>query len=204
MHTSSIRAMLIFWLLLGPTASGLADEPPASMPADARFPTGTIAFPTGRLGFEVGRTAFPTARIDFPTRKLVATSEGAKKGETRFELATDVLFDFDKAELRPEASGVLRGLAAEIKAKLKQPVLRIEGHTDAKGEDAYNRRLSERRAEAVRAWLLTHAPTLGVKSIATAGAGETRPVAPNTAPDGQDDPVGRQRNRRVEIVGRNG
>ena len=56
-----------------------------------------------------------------------------------------------------------------------------------------------RRAASVKSWLVRSAE-LPAKSIATAGFGETQPVAPNETPDGQDDPEGRQKNRRVEIV----
>ena len=74
----------------------------------------------------------------------------------------------------------------------------VEGHTDAKGDDAYNQRLSDRRADSVRQWLARQ--RLGSLKFSAKGFGETQPVAPNTKPDGADDPDGRQKNRRVEIV----
>jgi outer membrane protein OmpA-like peptidoglycan-associated protein len=75
----------------------------------------------------------------------------------------------------------------------------IEGHTDDKGPVDYNQRLSERRAAAVQRWLAGNGGLKGV-AMKTRGWGATKPVAPNTRPDGSDDPAGRQRNRRVEIV----
>ena len=75
---------------------------------------------------------------------------------------------------------------------------RIEGHTDAKGRDDYNQKLSERRAASVRAWLSAH-QYLPV-STAVIGHGERKPVAANAHADGTDDPDGRARNRRVELV----
>ena len=118
--------------------------------------------------------------------------------EIRIELAADILFDFDKAEIRPSAAQALRQAADLIRTRAIGPV-RVEGHTDSKGSPAYNQRLSERRADAVRLWLVQKEQLRSVGFV-TAGFGATRPVAPNTASDGSDDPVGRQRNRRVELV----
>src|SRR5688572_21711101 len=73
--------------------------------------------------------------------------------EIRIELAADVLFDFDKSDILPRAQGALKQVASLISEKAKGAV-RIEGHTDAKGADAYNQKLSERRAGAVKAWLV--------------------------------------------------
>ena len=117
--------------------------------------------------------------------------------EFRIELAADVLFDFDKATLQPQAEDTLSKAAAFIKER-SADAARIEGHTDSKGDDAYNRKLSERRAESVRTWFVGHG--LGGLKFSAVGFGETRPVAPNTKPDGTDDPEGRRKNRRVEIV----
>jgi photosystem I P700 chlorophyll a apoprotein A2 len=93
-------------------------------------------------------------------------------------------------------------VAQVLRAHPGAPV-RIEGHTDAKGGDAYNQGLSERRAESVKAWLVSNAGIDGT-TVTTRGLGETQPIAPNAKPDGTDDPEGRQRNRRVEITVRTG
>ncbi|HEY8188234.1 MAG TPA: OmpA family protein [Pyrinomonadaceae bacterium] len=118
--------------------------------------------------------------------------------EIRIELAADVLFDFDKADLRPAAQKTLHQAADIIKEKAKGTV-RIEGHTDSKGNDAYNQKLSERRAAAVKAWFINK-EGLGNQQFTTQGFGAKKPVASNTKPDGSDDPDGRQKNRRVEII----
>jgi outer membrane protein OmpA-like peptidoglycan-associated protein len=118
--------------------------------------------------------------------------------EVRIELAADVLFDFDKATIKPQAGAALKNVAAVLKDKAKGPV-RIEGHTDAKGSDAYNQNLSVRRADAVRQWLVEKEGLKGVR-ITTQGFAARNPVAPNAKPDGSDNPEGRQRNRRVEII----
>lgn len=118
--------------------------------------------------------------------------------EIRIELSADVLFDFDKHELKPEAFVSLGKVAEVLRASPDAPVS-IEGHTDGKGTDAYNQPLSERRAQSVRAWLVEHGGVSGAK-ITAKGWGKTRPVAPNTRPDGSDDPEGRKKNRRVEVT----
>ena len=118
--------------------------------------------------------------------------------EIRIELAADVLFDFDKADLRPSAQDALNQAATVIRERGGKTI-RVEGHTDAKGSDAYNQQLSVRRAESVKAWLVATGG-LGDRNISTQGFGAAKPVAPNTKPDGSDDPDGRQKNRRVEIL----
>jgi outer membrane protein OmpA-like peptidoglycan-associated protein len=118
--------------------------------------------------------------------------------EVRVEMASDVLFDFDKADLLPKADETLQKAADFIRDRAKGGAVRIEGHTDAKGNDAYNQKLSERRAESVKRWFGGHG--LSAVKFSTEGFGAKKPIAPNTKPDGSDDPDGRQKNRRVEVV----
>ena len=115
----------------------------------------------------------------------------------RFLVGADALFEFDQATLTPDAEETLTALVPLLAKAGKHPVS-VEGHTDAKGSDAYNQTLSEKRASAVKDWLVAHN---AVPAGATAkGWGKRRPVAPNAHPDGSDDPAGRQKNRRVEVV----
>ncbi|HEX9903466.1 MAG TPA: OmpA family protein [Propylenella sp.] len=118
--------------------------------------------------------------------------------EIRIALSADVLFDFDKSDIKPEAAAALGQVAAVLREHPGQPV-RIEGHTDSKGSDAYNQALSEDRALSVGDWLVEEEGLDG-SDFDILGYGETRPAAPNEHPDGSDDPEGRQMNRRVEIV----
>ncbi len=118
--------------------------------------------------------------------------------EIRIALAADVLFDFDQANLRPDAVSVLTQAAEVIGTRGRRGIV-IEGHTDSKGTADYNQRLSERRAEAVRLWFQQQ-PRLAGIPMRTRGWGASKPAVPNTKPDGSDDPDGRQKNRRVEIV----
>jgi outer membrane protein OmpA-like peptidoglycan-associated protein len=112
--------------------------------------------------------------------------------EVTVSLPADVLFDFDKAEIRHDAAAALARLATVIRA---YPAGRaeIQGHTDAKGNAAYNQLLSERRAEAVKRWLVER-EKIAADHLATRGFGKSRPVADN------DTEAGRQKNRRVEVV----
>ncbi|HEX3553129.1 MAG TPA: OmpA family protein [Thermoanaerobaculia bacterium] len=115
----------------------------------------------------------------------------------RFLVGSDALFEFDKATLTPDAEETLKALVPLLAKAGKHPAT-VEGHTDAKGTDAYNQTLSEKRAETVKDWLAAHGALPAATS--TKGWGKRRPVAPNTKPDGADDPAGRQKNRRVEVV----
>jgi outer membrane protein OmpA-like peptidoglycan-associated protein len=136
------------------------------------------------------------ARVDPLQAALKDLGATVKGKEIKIDLAADVLFDFDKAELKPEARPALEKVPAVLKAHPKANAS-IDGHTDGKGADQYNQKLSERRAESVRRWLAEN----GVSTRMTArGWGKRKPVAPNAKPDGSDDPAGRQKNRRVEIT----
>jgi outer membrane protein OmpA-like peptidoglycan-associated protein len=118
---------------------------------------------------------------------------------TLVRLAGDLLFDFDKSDLRPEAKATLTEVAAKIKATNPRGKIRISGYTDSKGSQPFNMRLSQQRAASVETWLVQNAG-FPASAFSPVGYGAANPVAPNETPDGHDDPDGRQRNRRVEIV----
>lgn len=99
------------------------------------------------------------------------------------------------AALSDEAKAALEQIAATIAATPGAVVIR--GHTDSKGSDADNKRMSEKRAEAVRDYLAEHG--VAKDRMTLYALGETRPVAPNATPEGQDDPEGRLKNRRVTV-----
>ena len=129
------------------------------------------------------------------TRTLLSELTARRSdGVIVIDLPADVLFDFDKATIRPDAEPAL-ARAAELLKSYPRAQVSIGGHTDAKGDDAYNEGLSLRRARAVADRLQGPAG----RSLKAEGFGERRPVAPNVRPDGADDPAGRQKNRRVEI-----
>ena len=116
----------------------------------------------------------------------------------RLLVGSDALFAFDKADLTPGAEKVLMQLGPMIQKEGKHPIA-IEGYTDAIGSSSYNQELSERRARTVEAWLVAHA-IVDSGAAQVRGYGKDKPIAPNSKPDGSDNPEGRQKNRRVEIV----
>jgi len=104
---------------------------------------------------------------------------------------SDVLFDTGRADLKPGAREKLARISG-ILALHQGLRLEVEGHTDNVGTDDANQRLSERRGDSVRAYLVQHG--IASASVGTIGLGETKPVATN------DTAAGRQQNRRVELV----
>jgi outer membrane protein OmpA-like peptidoglycan-associated protein len=113
---------------------------------------------------------------------------------TRVTLAADVLFAFNQATLTP----VARRTVARIAGRLRDSrgVVQVDGYTDSVGADAYNLRLSQRRARAVVAALRSSAGA--GKRFSARGHGESSPVAPNSN-GAKDNPAGRAKNRRVTI-----
>ena len=112
-------------------------------------------------------------------------------------LPGDALFAFDRYDIRPQAEVTLQKAAALIQQRSPR-ALSVEGHTDAIGDPGYNSMLSHQRAHAVERWLVQR-NVMKASAIHTKGCGKMHPVARNTRPDGADDPIGRQKNRRVEI-----
>ncbi|MFZ6688379.1 outer membrane protein OmpA [Undibacterium sp. SXout11W] len=104
--------------------------------------------------------------------------------------AASALFDFDKAVLKPEGKKQLDDMAAKLK-EINLEVVVAVGHTDSVGTDAYNQKLSVRRAEAVKAYLVTKG--IEANRVYTEGKGKKQPVADNKTAEG------RAKNRRVEI-----
>ena len=110
-----------------------------------------------------------------------------------------IFFGFDSADLEPEAQEKMGALAEILnRPRAAQRKITIEGHTDALGSDAYNLKLSQARAQAVEQELI--ALQVQQDRLHAEGFGETRPIAPNTNPDGSDNPEGRAQNRRVEVI----
>ena len=109
--------------------------------------------------------------------------------------AADAFFDFDKATLKPEGKAKLDDLVGKLGAINLEVIIAV-GHTDSIGSVAYNQKLSVRRAESVKAYLVSKG--IEANRIYTEGKGKSQPIAPNTV-NGKDNPAGRAKNRRVEI-----
>jgi outer membrane protein OmpA-like peptidoglycan-associated protein len=185
-----------FQVPLGAAAGG-GTVPEVTEVANMRpVPASTLQAASG-AGSQLGSGGQATSELH--TVEALKSELGAQQTErgTVVSLASDVTFDFDKATLRNNAKPTLDRLAELIKASPAGSIS-IEGHTDAKGDDAYNKRLSEQRAAAVNEYLTSKG--IDAAKLTTIGLGELRPVAPNAAADGGDDEAGRQRNRRVEVI----
>ena len=141
---------------------------PAPAPAPARVAAPVVAAPV-------------VAPPPPPERRTVSLTLGA-----------DASFDTGKADLKPEG----RAKLDDVAMKLKQPGVQMDsmtitGHTDSVGSPASNQRLSERRADAVKSYLVSQG--IDASKIKTAGRGQTQPIADNKTP------AGRAQNRRVEL-----
>jgi len=124
------------------------------------------------------------------TPRVAATIEAPKPVAIKQSYAVDTLFDFDRAVIKPEGRAKLDELVTRI-TKITLEVVIAVGHTDSVGTDAYNTKLGERRAQAVKAYLISR----GVERnrVYTESKGESQPVADNRTREG------RAKNRRVEI-----
>jgi len=113
-----------------------------------------------------------------------------KPTSEKVTFAADTFFDFDRAVLKPEGKAKLDDLVGKIKGITLEVIIAV-GHTDSVGSDAYNQRLSLRRAEAVKAYMVSRG--IEANRVYTEGKGEKQPVADNRTA------AGRAKNRRVEI-----
>ncbi|AMO24503.1 OmpA family protein [Ramlibacter solisilvae] len=109
---------------------------------------------------------------------------------TKVTYAADAFFDFDKAVLKPEGRAKLDDLVSKVQGINLEVIIAV-GHTDSVGGDSYNQQLSVKRAEAVKAYLVSKG--IEKNRVYTEGKGEKQPVADNKTADG------RAKNRRVEI-----
>ena len=109
---------------------------------------------------------------------------------TKVTYAADAFFDFDKSVLKPEGKAKLDDLVGKVK-DINLEVIIAVGHTDSTGPDAYNQKLSVKRSETVKAYLVSKG--IEKNRVYTEGKGEKQPVADNKTKEGQ------AKNRRVEI-----
>jgi len=120
------------------------------------------------------------------------------QGQTVVTLPDTVLFDFGQSTLKPEAQATL-GQLAKVLQSYPHSMVQIHGHTDNVGSHQTNLTLSESRAWAVRTELVQR-HEIAETRFSVKGWGETKQLVPNQFPDGKDDPEGRAKNRRVEVI----
>ncbi|HOS87717.1 MAG: OmpA family protein [Comamonadaceae bacterium] len=134
----------------------------------------------------------PKAAAPAPAAKpaMPAAKPPAPPAATKVTYAADAFFDFDKAVLKPEGKAKLDDLIGKIKGINLEVIIAV-GHTDDVGTDAYNQKLSVKRAESVKAYLVSKG--IEQNRVYTEGKGEKQPIASNKTAEG------RAKNRRVEI-----
>lgn len=164
-----------FWTpaTAAPGCDGEVKPPPAPAPAAAPRPAPAPA---------------PAAKP--PAAKPPAAKPPAAPVSEKVTYAADAFFDFDKAVVKKEAMAKLDDLVGKTRAVALEVIIAV-GHTDSVGDDAYNQKLSVRRAEAIKAYLVSKG--IEKNRIYTEGKGEKQPVADNKTTEG------RAKNRRVEI-----
>ncbi len=139
---------------------------------------------------EAPKPAAPVAAPAAPKAAPVAPPAPPKPIVEKVNFAADAFFDTDKAVLKPEGKAKLDDLVSKMSGISLEVIIAV-GHTDSQGSDAYNQKLSVRRAEAVKAYLTSKG--IEANRVYTEGKGESSPVADNATKEG------RAKNRRVEI-----
>ena len=195
---------LVALALAGACSAGTEDAQP--------LPVTTAAPPTSAAGSSTASQLGPVvtsqvtsegggqrSEVQVRVEGILTQLEASGSAEgTVITLDERVLFDFNRADLKAEANAALDQIAEVVRFYATAPVS-IRGHSDAVGSDAYNDDLSLRRATAVRSHL-TDKGRIDAGRLKATGLGKRQPLVPNTRPDGTDDPAGREKNRRVEVV----
>jgi len=163
------------------TADAACDGALKPAPAPAPAPAARVAPPPPAPA--------PAPAAAAPAAPVAAAAPAAPVSE-KVTFAADAFFDFDKAVLKPEAKAKLDDLVGKTSAVALEVIIAV-GHTDSKGTDAYNQKLSVKRSEAVKAYLVGKG--IEKNRVYTEGKGEKQPVADNKTAEG------RAKNRRVEI-----
>lgn len=167
----------------GPPGMEAAARPAGADPVRAGMPT--VAAGDGR---EIPRVA---AGEPLPPDSLPPTTLVGGRPAHVTVLPNTLLFEYDDATLRPEAAQAL-GEVADVARRFRAREIIVAGHASSEGGEAYNRRLSEARADVVAAYLVQAG--LGAATVTAFGYGETMPVAPNETDEG------REANRRVLVT----
>lgn len=189
--------------LESPIATTTLESTPATSTTPTTSTTTKPTTPATSTTTKPTTTKLETSKPTQTTTPAIQKTLSDLKAETttssiRINLPDTLLFGADKPDIRPAAKPTLAKVDQLLRYYSKSPVA-INGHTDDTGNDAQNQKLSEKRAAAVKQYLVK---TFGARPdrLEAHGYGETQPIAQNAKPDGSDNPDGRQKNRRVEII----
>jgi outer membrane protein OmpA-like peptidoglycan-associated protein/tetratricopeptide (TPR) repeat protein len=168
---------------------------------------------TGRYAFDVTTKRPYSLRLErgcYFAKNVPVTASGTMRNDTLYNpdiclqaytpdkpiVIKNILYDFNKATLRPESKLVLDTLIIVLK---DNPKIKVElgAHTDSIGSDKYNDKLSQARAQSCVDYIILKGIDKG--RIYAKGYGKRKPIAPNSLPNGKDNPAGRQLNRRTEF-----
>ncbi|MCB2378798.1 OmpA family protein [Hymenobacter sp. BT635] len=133
------------------------------------------------------------ADVKYPEVNVADVSVRGNEEYSVYGVEEAVLFDTDKAEIKAGASKALEQISASIGQRYATGPVYIMGFADSRGDKSYNRELSEKRANAVKAWLSQNGK-IDASRVSVEPMGESEPVASNATAEG------RQQNRRVEIA----
>ena len=190
-------------------SGGSPDDPASQNPSISLGPLAldrptTPAQPIEPKVFAVGMRSrlvddvLASSEVEQITQTLTQFGATEVEGGFRLTLPDSILFDFNSSELRPDAAQAL-ALIADVLRYFEGDQVIVVGHTDSIGSASYNQRLSEVRAQSVVDTLIT-VNGIPADRLTAEGRGADEPIAPNFTEDGQDNPDGRQLNRRVEII----
>lgn len=191
--TAALAAVLASVLALAPTAASGATEPtPDRAPTPAELSASIHTWDPDEGSVHVWDPTEGVHVWDLEGAVATLEEERSEGDETVVTLDSDILFEFGSAQIAEAARARVVEL---VQPAAPGAAVSVTGHTDSIGDDAANLLLSQQRAEAVAAAVRAARPDL---VLDVRGLGETQPVQPNTS-GGQDDPVGRAANRRVEL-----
>ncbi|MBI4945867.1 MAG: OmpA family protein [Bacteroidetes bacterium] len=163
--------------------------------------TKTTATGTTTSGSHTAGTTTVSAVSEAASSTVISTTSTTASG-TISTVTTisinNILFDYDNSSLKSEFTSELDKAVDFLKSVNKKAKIEVSGYTDSKGSDEYNLTLSKQRANSVSAYLVSKG--ISKSRIKTIGYGKSKPVAANENQDGSDNPHGRAKNRRTEIV----